>query len=157
MKKLFLLPVLLTLFLLAGCDKEEAEEPDPTLELVKGEWVRSLVTNIYYNSSGAVEYSDRELGVINYTITEGHITTLYKAAANQVANYTYKLSKEDGKWLITVTHEIGWTDTYELVSVTEHKMVWRVEKSDHVYTDPSGGVPRWGKAAKYIRTTEFEK
>ncbi|WP_162053964.1 hypothetical protein [Pontibacter pamirensis] len=153
MKKLFLLPVLLTLFLFVGCDKEEAEEPDSMAELVKGEWVRNLVTNVYYNSSGAVEYSDKEVGVINYTITEGNITTLYKAAANQVANYTYTISKEDGKRLINLTNQSGRTETYELVSVTEQKMVWRVEETDHTYTKAGG----WRQAAKYVRTIEFEK
>lgn len=146
-----LLLSLFTLVLFVGCEKD-AEKPVTAFEPVKGEWVRKLVTNLYYNSSDAVEYSDKEVGIINYTITEGNITTLYRDAGNQSLNYTYTTSESNGKRFLTLTNGSG-TDTYELVSVTEQHMVWRVEKTDFVYyigTD-------WRKAEKYVRTIEFEK
>lgn len=142
-----------TLFLFVRCEKN-VESPDPSFELVKGEWVRKLATNEYYDSSGNLEYSNKEVGIIEYTITEGNITTLYRHAANQVVNYTYTTSVNNAKRFLNVTQG-NKTDTYELISVTEQSMVWRMEKTDFTYYNYGASAMR--KAAKYIRTLEFEK
>jgi hypothetical protein len=151
MKSLLILPFLI-LFFLTGCQDKEDVKPDPAFELLKGEWVRKLAENVYYNSSGLVENRTNELGIINYTITEGKITTTQKYAADYVFNFTYTTSKSNGKRLLTVTYGPS-SETYELVSITEQNMVWRQEKTDFVYyigTD-------WRKAAKYTKTITFEK
>ena len=116
MKKIYLLPfAIITLSLtFTSCKKEEEKTVS---EKIAGHWATGnqyLQNNLVASSDGSyLEFNAGAAGVD------------HKASDNSTGTFTWALQNEDSQILFADTTSVGgfWNGTYDIVSITETKLV----------------------------------
>ncbi|AKD04937.1 hypothetical protein POKO110462_22790 [Pontibacter korlensis] len=146
MKKLFHLPLLLTL-LLSACDKEDTKPADTAAELIKGKWTCTTLTKKYYDEQkNLIHQVTVDMGW--YYDFDGRYRKIIIPSDERVKPATfdevfvdeYVVVEVDEKDYFYQVHEGVKYTPVEIIGISDSRMTWIQHDWIPIFNDGTGEV-----------------
>lgn len=154
MKTTLLLSIIF-LFLFAGCKEENDVQPEKyeINQMLKGNWSNNFRVEEYYNDANEIAYKDTATVDVRFEF-DGKFLKITNPGVDGVESLTYSVPDTSKTNYIVVTRSAEHRNIFEIVSISETKMVWKKTVDWAGYPNGNGGFIT---SRKGIYLYEFKK